>query len=192
MRQTLQKKPKAKKCKQCRTTFNPDRQLQSVCSPKCGLDLAAAKREKDRIAFQRRERREIKERKEKLKSRSDHLKDAQAAVNEFVRLRDKDLPCISCGRHHQGQYHAGHYRTVAAFPELRFELLNIHKQCAPCNNHKSGDIVNYRINLVAKIGAERVAWLEGPHEPLKLTIDQIKAITAHFRAKVRELKRGAA
>lgn len=192
MRQPLQKKPKAKKCKQCRTTFSPDRQLQSVCSPRCGLDLAAAKREKERVSIQRRERREIKERKEKLKSRADHLKDAQAAVNEFVRLRDKDLPCISCGRHHQGQYHAGHYRTVAAFPELRFELLNIHKQCAPCNNHKSGDIVNYRINLVAKIGAERVAWLEGPHQPLKLTIEQIKAITAHFRAKVRELKRGAA
>lgn len=192
MRQALQKKPKAKKCKHCRTTFSPDRHLQSVCSPKCGLDLVAAKREKDRVSIQRRERREIKERKEKLKSRADHLKDAQAAVNEFVRLRDKDLPCISCGRHHQGQYHAGHYRTVAAFPELRFELLNIHKQCAPCNNHKSGDIVNYRINLVAKIGAERVAWLEGPHQPLKLTIEQIKAITAHFRAKVRELKRGAA
>ena len=192
MRQPLQKKPKAKKCKQCRTTFNPDRHLQSVCSPRCGLDLAAAKREKERVSIQRRERREIRERKEKLKSRADHLKDAQAAVNEFVRLRDKDLPCISCGRHHQGQYHAGHYRTVAAFPELRFELQNIHKQCAPCNNHKSGDIVNYRINLVAKIGAERVAWLEGPHQPLKLTIEQIKAITAHFRAKVRELKRGAA
>lgn len=192
MRQSLQKKPKAKKCKHCREAFIPDRHLQSVCSPKCGLGLAAAKREKDRLAIQRRERREIKERKEKLKSRADHLRDCQAAVNEFVRLRDKDLPCISCGRHHQGQYHAGHYRTVAGFPELRFELLNIHKQCAPCNNHKSGDVVNYRINLVAKIGAEQVAWLEGPHEPLKLTIEQIKAKTAHFRAKVRELKRGAA
>ncbi|WP_315810407.1 recombination protein NinG [Pseudomonas sp. C9-3] len=191
---TTARQPKPKKCQnpQCCAPFVPQRLGQEACSPKCGLGMAAAKREKDRVSFQRRERREIKERKEKLKSRADHLKDAQAAVNEYVRLRDKDLPCISCGRHHQGQYHAGHYRTVAAFPELRFELLNIHKQCAPCNNHKSGDIVNYRINLVAKIGAERVAWLEGPHEPLKLTIDQIKAITAHYRAKLRELKRGAA
>ncbi|MBF3208519.1 recombination protein NinG, partial [Pseudomonas aeruginosa] len=72
------------------------------------------------------------------------------------------------------------------------EPLNVHKQCAPCNNHKSGDIVNYRINLVRKIGAENVEWLEGPHEPLKLTIDEIKALKAQFRAWVRELKRATA
>ena len=46
--------------------------------------------------------------------------------------------------------------------------------------------------LVRKIGAEKVEWLEGPHEPLKLTIEDIKALKAKFRAWVRELKRGAA
>lgn len=99
---------------------------------------------------------------------------------------------MSCGRHHDGQYHAGHYRTVAASPELRFEPLNVHKQCAPCNNHKSGDIVNYRIELVKRIGAEAVEWLEGPHEPKKYTVEQLKAMTAEYRAKTRELKRAAA
>ncbi|MDH0293391.1 recombination protein NinG [Pseudomonas sp. GD04087] len=192
MRQTLQKQPKAKKCKQCRTTFNPDRQLQSVCSPKCGLDLAAAKREKDRIAFQRRERREIKERKEKLKSRPDHLKEAQHAFNEYIRLRDADKPCISCDRHHAGKYDAGHYRSVGACPELRFDEDNVHKQCSPCNTQLSGNILEYRIRLIQRIGADRVARLEGKHEPLKLSVEQIKALKAHFRAKVRELKRGAA
>ncbi|HEJ2107989.1 TPA: recombination protein NinG, partial [Pseudomonas aeruginosa] len=55
-----------------------------------------------------------------------------------------------------------------------------------------GDIVNYRINLVRKIGAEKVEWLEGHHEPLKLTIEEIKALKAKFRAWVRELKRKTA
>ncbi|WP_258530002.1 recombination protein NinG [Pseudomonas aeruginosa] len=68
------------------------------------------------------------------------------------------------GAFHDGQYHAGHYRSVGSHPELRFDEDNVHKQCAPCNNHKSGDVVNYRINLVAKIGAAAVARLEGPHE----------------------------
>ena len=75
-----------------------------------------------------------------------------------------------------------------AAPELRFNLLNIHKQCAPCNNHKSGNAIEYRIRLVAKIGLDAVEWLEGKHEPLKLTVDEIKAMLAEFRAKVRELK----
>lgn len=187
---TRQTRPK--KCQSCTSSFVPQRLGQKVCSPACALAVAPKHQKVARKAIDQRERKEIKVRKEKLKSRADHLKDAQAAVNEFVRLRDKDLPCISCGRHHQGQYHAGHYRTTAAHPELRFELLNINKQCAPCNNHKSGDIVNYRINLVAKIGAEAVEWLEGPHEPQKLTVEQIKAITADYRARVRGLKKEVA
>lgn len=192
MRQSLQKKPKAKKCKQCRSPFSPDRQLQAVCSALCGLKLVAAQREKDRVAFQRRERREIKERKEKLKSRADHLKEAQQAFNEYIRLRDADKPCISCDRHHQGKYDAGHYRSVGACPELRFDEDNVHKQCSPCNTQLSGNILEYRIRLIQRIGADRVARLEGKHEPLKLSVEQIKALKAHFRAKVRELKRGAA
>ncbi|YCH23142.1 recombination protein NinG [Pseudomonas sp. D1-3] len=186
------KQPRPKKCAHCQEMFNPMRLGQKVCSPACALAMAPSNARKARKAIDQLERREIRASKERIKSRADHLRGAQAAVNEYVRLRDKDLPCVSCGRHHQGQYHAGHYRTVAANPELRFELLNIHKQCAPCNNHKSGDIVNYRIELVKRIGAGAVEWLEGPHEPLKLTIEQIKAITAKYRALVRELKRTAA
>ncbi len=188
------RKPRPKKCavSTCRAPFVPVKSFQTWCSPECGIVIARQKQEKERKSIQQRERREVKVRKEKLKSRADHLREAQAAFNEFIRLRDADHPCISCGRHHDGQYHAGHYRTVAASPELRFEPLNVNKQCAPCNNHKSGDIVNYRINLVRKIGAENVEWLEGPHEPLKLTIDEIKALKAKFRAWVRELKRATA
>ena len=115
--------------------------------------------------------------------------EAQAAFNKWIRLRDAHLPCISCGRHHQGQYHAGHYRTVGANPELRFEPLNVHKQCAPCNNHKSGNIVEYRINLVSRIGQDAVDWLEGPHEPKRYTVDQLREIKREYTRKAREIER---
>ena len=188
------KKPKPKKCRNpaCRASFVPQRLGQNVCNYTCGLAIKDVHQEKARKSLAQVERREIKVRKEKLKSRADHARDTQKAFNEWVRLRDADLPCVSCGRHHDGQYHAGHYRTVAANPEIRFEPLNVHKQCAPCNNHKSGDIVNYRIELVKRIGAEAVEWLEGPHEAKKYTVDELKAITAEYRAKTRELKRAAA
>ena len=192
---TIERKPaKPKKCRvaACRASFVPSRMGQAVCSPACALIDGPRHAPKARKALADIERKDIKVRKEKLKSRADHAKDTQQSFNEWVRLRDADLPCVSCGRHHDGQYHAGHYRTVAANPAIRFEPLNVHKQCAPCNNHKSGDIVNYRIELVKRIGAEAVEWLEGPHEPKKYTVEQLKAMTAEYRAKTRELKRAAA
>ena len=193
MRVALQQLRK-KKCRNaaCKAEFVPARSMQVVCSPQCGLAVAKTKREKDRKSIDQRERREIRVAKERIKPKADHMREAQQAFNEFIRLRDKDLPCVSCGRHHQGQWHAGHYRTVGANPELRFEPLNVHKQCAPCNNHKSGDIVNYRITLVQRISLERVEWLEGPHEPKRYTIEELKTMKADYRAMTRDLKREAA
>ncbi len=188
------KAPKPKKCKNpaCGISFPPQRLGQAVCSPKCALAMAPANTEKARKAIAQRDRREIQVRKEKLKSRAEHMREAQAAFNEWVRLRDSDRPCVSCGRHHEGQYHAGHYRSVGANPELRFEPLNVWKQCAPCNTHLSGNLVNYRIALEQLIGAETVAWLEGPHPARKYTVEEIKSIKADYRAKSKELKKEAA
>ena len=187
------KEVKQKTCKACGGKFKPSfNSTQVVCSPKCALAHAPANQQKARKAIDQRERREIKVRKEKLKSRADHLKEAQVVVNQYIRLRDADLPCVSCGRFHDGQWHAGHFRSAGGHPELRFEPLNIWRQCAPCNTHKSGDLVNYRAELVRRIGAEKVEWLEGPHEAKRYTIEDLKAIKAEYRAKIKQLKEAAA
>lgn len=188
------KQRRAKKCRvaECGASFVPSRLGQAVCSPACAIIDAPKNREKARKALADVGRKEIKVRKEKLKSRADHLKDTQTAFNAWVRARDAELPCISCGRHHQGKYDAGHYRTVGSNPALRFEPRNCHRQCSPCNTQLSGNIVNYRIELVKRIGAEAVEWLEGPHEAKKYTVEELKAMTAEYRAKTRELKGAAA
>jgi hypothetical protein len=186
------KQPRPKVCRECRATFTPSRPLQVACGVACALSMAKAKSDKARKSLALVERRELKVRKEKLKSRADHMRETQKVVNEFIRLRDQDLPCVSCGRFHEGQWHAGHFRSAGGHPELRFEPLNIWRQCAPCNTHKSGDLANYRIELVKRIGTEKVEWLEGPHEPQRYTIEQLKEIKAHYRALIRELKGRAA
>ncbi|WP_434706679.1 recombination protein NinG [Pseudomonas sp. D4-18] len=198
------KPPRAKKCRvaECGAPFVPQRLGQRVCSQACAiLDAPTnqANQEKARKSLAQVERREIKVRKEKLKSRAEHLREAQAAVNEYVRLRDAHLPCISCDSTPNdndlmtgSRWDAGHYRSVGACPELRFEPLNIHRQCVKCNRNLSGNAVEYRIRLVLRIGADQVAWLEGPHEPRKYTVEEIKAIKAEYRAKTRELKKGHA
>ena len=96
-------------------------------------------------------RKEDRAKREKLKSRAQWLKEAQQAFNAWIRLRDADKPCISCGRHHEGQWYAGHYLSTGARPELRFEPLNVHKQCSACNTHLSGNLVLYRAELVRRI-----------------------------------------
>lgn len=188
------KQPRPKTCRNadCRARFVPARPMQVACSIGCALSITKAKQARERKDLATIERKTIRAAKERIKTRSDYLKETQTAFNAYIRERDRDLPCISCGRHHEGQWHAGHYRTVGANPELRFEPLNVWKQCAPCNNHKSGDIVNYRIELVRRIGAEKVEWLEGPHEAQRYTIEQLQSMKASYRAKTRELKRGAA
>ncbi|MEE5088405.1 recombination protein NinG [Pseudomonas alliivorans] len=188
------KAPKAKKCRvpECGASFVPQKLGQAVCSPACAIKDAPRNQAKARKALAQVERSEIKVRKEKLKSRADHLRDTQTAFNAWIRERDIGLPCVSCGRHHNGQWHAGHYRSVGGHPALRFEPLNVWRQCAPCNTHKSGDLVNYRAELVARIGVDKVDWLEGPHEPQKYTIEELKALTAKYRALTRALKKGHA
>ncbi|WP_110970855.1 recombination protein NinG [Pseudomonas huaxiensis] len=199
MTRTTLKEAKQKTCKACGGKFRPSfNSTQVVCSTKCALDHAPANEQKARKAIDQRERREIKVRKEKLKSRSEHLREAQALFNEFIRLRDAQQPCISCDSlpsDHDlitgSRWDAGHYRSVGACPELRFEPLNVHRQCVKCNRNLSGNAVEYRIRLVKRIGAAQVAFLEGPHQARKYTIDELKAIKAEYRAKIKALKEAA-
>lgn len=190
------RQPKPKRCQnaECGTKFVPQRLGQRVCSPACALATKDKHQAPARKAIADRNRREIKARKEKLKSRAEHLKECQAIFNQYIRLRDADKPCVSCGRPAtwDGQWHASHYRSVGSTPALRFEPPNVHKACSICNSHLSGNIMGYRPELVRRIGEEAVLELEGPHEPLKLTIEDIKALKAKFRAWVRELKRETA
>lgn len=191
----MAKKPKEHKCKVCGNYFvKTISSTQKVCSPICAIKLSKEESRKKQEKIQKAEHietaRRMRARKEALKSRKDWLKDLQKVFNKFIRLRDKNQPCISCGRYHQGKYDAGHYKTVGGNPELRFNEDNCHAQCVPCNQHLHGNIVNYRVGLIERIGIERVEFLEKKdHPPLKLTDDEIKEKIAFYKKKIKELER---
>ena len=176
-------KPKQKKCKVCKHKYTPFQTTQQVCGTICAIELAKiklkAKLEKDH----RKRKRELKDNDRKFQ-----IKKTQTIFNSFIRARDIKMGCISCGRNHNGQYHAGHYRTTGANPELRFCEDNCHKQCSPCNLHLSGNLVNYRINLIHKIGLDKVEWLEGPHEAKRYTIDDLKELQEFYKSKLRGME----
>ena len=195
------RKPR-KRCKNpdCREWFHPAFQNQSWCCAECGTVIALAKREKDRqnaiqAAERRRkdeaqqERRSLKVRKLAVQPLSHFHKQTQTAFNEYIRNRDAAEPCISCGRHHEGKYDAGHYRTRGASPSTRYDETNCHKQCVPCNQHLSGNIENYTPRLIEKIGQEAFDRLMGPHPVIKWTREGLQELAKHYREKTRELRK---
>lgn len=193
------KKPKSKKCRNpaCGQTFTPQRMGQHVCSPLCGLAIKDVNQDKAKKAMAHTERLATRETKERLKTRGDHIKDSQQAFNEFIRLRDQIAghPCISSGRPLDwsgNAVDAGHYRSVGSAPHLRFDERNCHAQSKQDNRFLSGNAVDYRIGLIARIGQEAVDALESDQSVRKYTVDEIKAIKAAYRAKTRELKKGQA
>lgn len=193
-RMVMNSKPlRPKRCKACKEQFTPARLMQSVCGPACALVVGHAKLVKKRAEEAKIQRQKDRKARECLKTRSSYIKEAQSAFNAYIRARDHaaGYGCISCGRHHDGQYHAGHYLSVGARPELRFSESNCHLQCAPCNTYLSGNLVLYRLALLGRIGEAKVAMLEGPATPLKLSIEEIKTIRDTYRTKVRELKKQA-
>tara|TARA_R110000803_G_scaffold210568_1_gene282707 strand:+ start:18972 stop:19511 length:540 start_codon:yes stop_codon:yes gene_type:complete len=177
------------KCKNCKDVFTPKWFNWKFCQKeKCfsiGVKQAA---DKAKIEIDKKDRAETKKAKEKLLTHKDYLKLLQTVFNTFIRLRDKDLPCISCGKNNDKQYHAGHYRSVGSSPELRFNELNVWKQCASCNTYLHGNLIEYRKELIKRIGVDKVEWIEGHHKSNKMLIPEIKEQIKLYKHKIKELK----
>ena len=126
---------------ECKKKFDKIRANQLVCSYSCASAYTKQLRDK-------KEKKEWTARKKKvaeeLKTNSDHRKELQILVNKFIRLRDKDKGCISCGQSLNTKFDAGHFRSVGSCPELRFNEENIHGQCVYCNQHLHGNLIQYR------------------------------------------------
>jgi len=186
---------KPKKCRQCGKEFKPFQSLQKVCSVECAIKDSRETTEKNRKKRVREMRKELSD-----SDRNFWIKKTQTVFNKYIRLRDKNEPCISCGRNEVeyvfgGAWDCGHYRSCGAQHQLRFNPLNAHKQCKVCNGGsakyaKKGETVgkSYRINLIEKIGFKNVEWLEKEHPIKNWTIDELKEIYEEYRLKVKELE----
>lgn len=176
---------KPKSCIICKTEFLPWSTTQKVCSPECSI-VYGKKVEADKQAIV--QSKEWKKRKADSKPLSHWINMTQRAFNDFIRARDGEV-CISCGSPSAVSYHAGHYRTTKSATQLRFNEDNCHSQCSACNVHESGAIGPYRINLIAKIGLQRVEALENNNTPHRYTREELEVLRACYRKKTRDLIR---
>lgn len=178
------KQPKPKTCRVCKVKFKPWNTTQVVCSTKCALQYA-------RESAAKKERKEIKEAKQRIKTRADWIKEAQVAFNSYIRIRDKGKPCISCDKPDNGnhQRHASHFRSVGAASHLRFNVLNVHASCATCNGVLSGNLLEYMKRLPNKIGQEKTDWLLNANFEKRYSIDYAKRVKSIFTKRTRLYKK---
>jgi hypothetical protein len=188
---------RTRRCSLCRKKVEAESavigSLKAFCSMEHLIEFsrsAAGKKIK-----QSAEKKVIKETKERLKTRSDRMRDAQAAFNRYIRARDRGKPCICCGRSqgdikHGGAVDAGHYRSRGSAPGLKFNLFNCHSQLAYCNRYLSGNVVGYRAGLIDRIGLDRVERLEQDNSPRRFDSDYLDRVKRIFtkRAKFYERK----
>ena len=169
---------KTKKCKYCKERFEYVNSFQPFCFKEECI-------KEHNLKHKAKKSRELKkEFKENDKSTLKEL--AQKLVNQYVRLRDLNKPCISCGyAGTQRQIHAGHYKPAGNNQQLRYNTINIHSQCSICNNHLSANLVNYRVALIKKIGLKKVEWLESNHETKKYDIEYLQRLIKIFRKKIK-------
>ena len=187
----METKPlKPKKCRICKESFTPTYALQKVCGYECACLLA----KKDRVKKEKKEGKDMRKvnklLEEKIRSHSGWLQILQKLFNKWIVLRDKTLPCISCGTTNDVMYSCGHYYTVGSYPNLRFDVDNCQKQCLNyCNKNLSGNIVEYTPNLIRKIGQKRFNELEDRrHTLLKITIPEIIDEIARYKQLIKEIK----
>lgn len=137
------------------------------------------------------QRKKDKKKLEEMKTFSDWVNDLQKIFNKFIRLRDADLPCISCGTIANVKYDAGHYLSVGSYPNLRVNEMNVNKQCSKfCNVEKRGNVVEYRDGLIRKYGLDKVNELEAKRQSTwKKPIYEIKEMITYYKGKVREMEK---
>jgi hypothetical protein len=182
-------------CKQkdCSNVFekNPNKAIDYCCSPDCYYKHSMNLLKKQGKDEEKQWRKEKKVRKDQLKTLGQYEKEARQVYQKFIRLRDVNEPCISCGCTTAKQWDGGHYFKAELYTAYIFEEPLCNKQCSRCNDLYSGNEISYRIGLVKKIGEEMVKAYEGNMNNArfyKFTKQELIEKKEYYKNKIKELK----
>ena len=178
-----------RRCAECKKKVDSSEALygglKAFCCYECLRKFIDSERGQKAVRSVKRQ--DLKERKEKLKTRRDYLKEAQAAFNRYVRIRDEERPCISCGSLLQEQKQGGvrdcgHMLSRGAYPDARhrFGLDNTASQCVKCNRFLSGNVANFRKGMIARWGVHRIEAMETCTASSRMTTEYLKRVKSIF------------
>lgn len=179
-------KQKPAKCRVCKQEYVRQRIGQKVCSIKCSIAQAADKVTKDTKKANIAAKREFYANDKKYVE-----KRARSYFHRWIKWRDRDLPCCACGRSMNDlpsrAIHACHYRPSGQNSAIRYHEWNVNLGCSQCNTNKSGNITEYRILLVEKIGVEAVEWLESQNHVYRWTIEELREVRDEYANRLKSL-----
>jgi hypothetical protein len=184
----LQTPASPKPCIHCGKEFVPKYTAMQIA---CSLRCAASYVKKQKGEKEKNERRRDKARKEALKSLSELTEECRVIVQKMARIRDRHDGCISCHlpATWDGQWHGSHYRPAGNHAAVELHLWNIHKSCSACNRHKGGNIAGYTPRLIAKIGQDRVDWLNAQNQPVKRTREYLARFKKVMGKRLRRMEK---
>ena len=93
-------------------------------------------------------------------------KKLEKIFNSYIRERDKDKPCISCGQYFEKK-DAGHFFAKSGYQGLRFDEYNVNGECARCNRFDESHLISYAENLRKRLGEETYNALKERAEDYK-------------------------
>ena len=170
------------RCKNCKNKFEPVRFNMKYCTESICLRAFS-----DEIKAKQWQKTKQKMKAE-LETVQDIVKAAQMVFNKYIRERDKNELCISC-KNIPKKVNAGHFWNANNHWNVRFDEDNVHLQCERCNSFLSGNLIEYRANLITKIGAERFSQLEAKARVTrKFTKDELKDLIAIYKGKLKDLQ----
>ena len=131
----------------------------------------------------------LRQKKQKLKSIQQLIKEARVPFQKWIRKRDENKPCISCGNEKSNIWDGGHYYKAELYSGLIFDEDNVHKQCRKCNSYLGGNEREYKKGLEKRYGNDFVLKLEQKSVNLrsrKYTREELVNIKNNYQKKLRE------
>lgn len=172
------------RCKNCKQKFDQVRFNQKFClDPECVKVWVAQAKDKEWKKTKKKMQADIETVQELMKA-------AQIVFNKFIRIRDKDQPCISCGSKLENKFDAGHYFSSGGHKAVTFDEDNVHGQCVACNQWKHGNLIQYQIGIEQRIGGERLIQLhEKAHQSVKYTREDLRNLIITYKQKIKNLEK---
>jgi hypothetical protein len=114
---------------------------------------------------------------------------ATRVFNAYIRARDKDKGCISCGARVE---QAGHFYSGGHYSSLKYDDDNVHGQCLRCNYFLHGNLIEYEKRLRVRVGDERVDELHVKagyfkRKPFKWDRFSLVDVITTYTQKIKEL-----
>ena len=178
-----------RKCRECKTYSRvEDGKIINngyFCNIDCATKYALKNRDKGRKTRHRQEKKAFRDNDTKIRKEA-----AIKACHAYIRERDKNKGCITCGASLIGvKFDAGHFlKSTNSY--TKFMEKNIHGQCVRCNQYRGGEEAIYRQRIEEIYGVRTLLALERcKSRKIKRTAQDYKKIEDYYKQKLKELVR---